>query len=106
MKLTIFLLIAISSTVLSVASYGQGNVLIPGKPIDRKMLKGENHLYTISLKKGEYAECVVMQKGVDLAIDVKDPSGKKIKTFHSKLVSIEALQTGKYELKIYPFIYF
>ena len=111
MKLTIFLLIVISAFVLPVASYGQGSTLISGKIIDKKMLKGENHLYTISLKKGEYAECVVMQKGVDLAIDVIDPSGGKMRTLDSpngtegpEPISIEAVQTGKYELHIYPLV--
>ena len=89
----------------------KGANLETGKTIQKKLLKGENHLYTISLQKGEYAECVVMQKGVDLAIDVNDPSGKKIKTFDSpngkdgpEPVSIEALQTGKYQLHVYPLL--
>lgn len=109
MKPTKLILILIVSTVLSVASYGQSTVLIPGKTIEKTMLKGENHLYTISLKKGEYVECVVMQKGVDLLIDVIDPSGGKMKTFDTpngadgpESISIEVEQTGKYELKIYP----
>lgn len=113
MKPTNFLLIVFISTVLSVESYGQSTVLIPGKSIERKLLKGENHIYTISLKKGEYAECVVMQKSVDLVIDVIDPSRKKIETIDTpnpkgndgpEPIYIEAEQTGKYELKLYPYI--
>jgi erythromycin esterase len=109
MKTTIFLSIVILSVFVSGISYGQGTELIPGKPITVKILKGENHLYTITLRKGEYAECVVMQKGVDLAIDVNDPAGKKLKTIDSpngidgpEPISIEALQNGKYQLHIYP----
>ena len=109
MKTTLFLPIVILSFFLSLASFGQSTELIPGKSIERKILKGENHLYTITLRKGEYIECVVMQKGVDLAIDVNDPAGKKLKTFDSpngtdgpEPVSFDAMQSGKYQLHIYP----
>lgn len=112
MKSTMFFLIVVISTVLSVASYGQSTELIPGKTIERKMLKGEIHQYYISLKKGDYVKLVVVQKGVDLLIDVINPSGKTMETVDSSNgtegsdpISIEAEQTGKYELKIYPFNY-
>lgn len=108
MKRTIFFLILILLIIFS-TSYGQTTNLDTGKTIEKKLLKNENHIYTIFLHKGEYAECIVMQKGVDVAIDVTDPSGKKIKTFDSpngqngpEPVSVEAIQTGNYQLKIYP----
>ncbi len=111
MKLNSFLFILISLVAISVISYGQVVTLEPGKTTEKKLLKGQNHLYTIYLNKGEYAACTFVQKGVDLAIDVSNPSGKKIKTFDSpngkegpEPVSIEALQTGNYQLRIYPAI--
>ena len=106
MKLSIYSL-AFCVVVLGNSSYSQSTLLKPGKTLEGKLLKGENHVYTIKLLEGEYAECVVMQKGVDLAIDVTDPSGKKLKTFDSpngtegpEPVSIEALHAGIYKLNI------
>lgn len=107
MKPTVVLLIV--KLIWLSSSYGQSMGLEPGNTIEKKLPKDEIHLYIMSLKKGEYAECVVMQKGVDVAIDVTDPSGKKLKTFDSpngqngpEPVSIIALQSGNFELKIYP----
>ena len=73
-------------------------------------MTNETHNYTFSLKKGEAAEFTVMQKGLDLAIDVLDPAGKKMKTFDSpngdfgpELVSFDALKTGNYSKNIYSY---
>ncbi len=111
MKLNVFLLTLIISAVFSVNTFGQATKLIAGQTVEKKLLKGEDHLYTFFLKKGEYATLVVMQKGVDLAVDIKDPSGKKLNTVDSpngkqgpEPVSIEALQTGNYQLSIYPML--
>ena len=77
--------------------------------MDRKISINEIHRYFISMQKGEYISCTVMQKGVDLGIDILSPAGKKVQTFDSpngaagpEQVSIVANETGKYELHIYP----
>lgn len=109
MKPTKLILILIVSTVLSVVSYGQSTVLIPGNTIERKMLKGENHHYTISLKKGDYVEFVLKQISCIIDVDIKDPSGGEIKTPERKQVnanlvtiSFESIRAGKYSLHFYP----
>ena len=83
--------------------------LSPGKIIWKKLLKNEIHRYFVLLKKGEAAEFTVYQKAVDLAVDVLEPSGKKMKTFDSpngkegpEPVSIAADISGKYSINIYP----
>ncbi len=85
-------------------------LLIPGSEYQRRLKTNETHNYTFSLKKGEAAEFTVMQKGVDLAIDVLDPAGKRMKTFDSpngdfgpELVFFDALKTGNYSIHLYFF---
>lgn len=111
MKLNITLLTIISFIVLSNAGYAQNPLLRPGKIIQKKLLKNQRDVFTLSLEKGGYVELVVLQKGVDAAIDVLDPSGKKIKTFDSpngtdgpEPVSFVATSTGKYQMLVYPLI--
>jgi len=89
----------------------QNNVLLPNKAIDKKLAPGEHHPYTVSLKTGEYFTATVMQKGVDVAIDVIDPQGKKLGTFDSpngdqgpEPITIEAQSAGNYQLDIYNFV--
>ncbi len=93
-----------------VFTYGQASYLQTGKTFERKLTRGEEHEYTIDLKKGEYATCIVNQKTVIVKVDLIDNSGKNIKSFslnegyESFPVSIDAAQTGSYKLKIYPFL--
>ncbi len=108
MKSLNFLCTVIASFLLSAVTFGQSTELVPGKTIEKKIFKGETHRYTISLQKGGYSECTVMQESVDLAIDIVDPSGKKIITVDGpstgpEPISIKPMQTGKYELRVYPF---
>src|SRR5215216_905016 len=99
------LLLMLFFTAFSINSFCQQQVLQPGKTYSKKLQKDENHVYTLSLDKGGYAELTVMQKGVDVAIDLIDPAGKNIKTFDSpngtdgpEPVSFVASIKGKYRL--------
>lgn len=94
-----------------ITSFSQQQILLAGGSFSKKLLKSENHVYTIALEKGGYAALVVMQKGVDLAIDVIDPSGKKVGYFDSpngsdgpEPVTIVPSKKGKYRLHIYPLL--
>lgn len=111
MKLGISLLIVFSSCLLSVASYGQSTELVPGKTIEKKILKGETHRYTISLQKGDHAEFKVKQVSALLTIVPKDSLDGKAKILVTRSpensaqlasVSIESLKSGKCELSLYP----
>lgn len=109
MKSLIFLGIVISSFLLPAATVGQSTALVPGKTIERKILKGENQLYSISLQKGDHVEFSFLNKGISVKIDLKNPIGAKFKLSVPLMdqkgrqkVTIDALQTGKCELKVYP----
>ncbi len=97
--------------VFSLPTFSQQQTLLAGSSFSKKLLKNEKHIYNISLERGGYAALVVMQKGVDLAIDVIDPSGKKVGYFDSpngsdgpEPVTIVPSKKGKYRLHIYPLL--
>ncbi len=102
------ILLFIGAGFIFTSLHAQIELLAPGKIITKKLKKGEKHEYTVALQKGEYASCVVMQRGVDLEIDVIDPSGKKVQTFDSpngkngpEPVFIAGSEEGTYLLQIY-----
>src|SRR6266496_2691034 len=103
--------VIILALIFSTPSFSQQEVLLVGSSFSKKLLKNEKHVYAVTLEKGGYAELVVMQKGVDLAVDVTDPAGKKIGYFDSpngtegsEPVTISASAKGKYQIHIYPLI--
>jgi hypothetical protein len=49
MKSTILSIIILVSAAFSIPSFGQATVLVPGKTIERKILKGEDQLYSITV---------------------------------------------------------
>jgi erythromycin esterase len=111
MKHISFLLLIINCCFNPVIGFAQKKVLEQNTAIEKKLLKGEIHIYSISMQKDEFSSCNVIQKGVDLAVDVISPSGEKIKTFDSpngndgpEEVTINALESGSYELNIYPML--
>ena len=97
--------------IASFSVHAQTTILTTNSNINKKLLKAEVHSYSVTLEKGQYTECIVMQKGVDLAVDLISPSGKKLKTFDSpngtngpETVSIVADEPGNYLLQIYPMV--
>ncbi len=83
-----------------------------GKSIEKKLSKDEKHSYSIEIKTGECVSLIIMQKGVDIAVDVVTPSGQKMRTFDSlagnegeEQIFIEATQAGQYFISVYPLIY-
>lgn len=91
-----------------ITSYAQES-LSPATIIAKKLLTNEKHSFVFNLNTGECVSLIVLQKGVDVVIDVISPSGQKLKTFDApndkgeEIVFIEASQTGKYNISIYPF---
>jgi erythromycin esterase len=109
MKSTILLNLSLGFSIISVNTFAQNTQLEQSNNLERKLSSGEKHNYVITLQKGEYASCVIMQKGVDIAIDLFNPGGKKIRTFDSpngtdgpEPINIIAEETGKYQLYVYP----
>jgi CHAT domain-containing protein/tetratricopeptide (TPR) repeat protein len=97
--------------------------LEPGKPVERELSGGQSHSYKITMLSGQYMRIVVEQRGIDVAVALFTPDGKKISEVNSdpliegaETVSaiaeapgaylIEArstektARTGRYEIKI------
>jgi tetratricopeptide (TPR) repeat protein len=97
--------------------------LEPGKPIERELSGGQPHSYKITMISGQYLHIVVDQRGIDVAVALFTPDGKKIGEVDSErqiegseAVSAIAeaagayrievrsaektIQTGRYEIKV------
>src|SRR5262252_1374164 len=61
------------------APSAQESVLLePGKPIERELSGGQSHSYKITMTSGQYLHVVVEQRGIDVAVALFAPDGKKI----------------------------
>src|SRR5262245_6363750 len=49
-----------------------------GKPIERELSGGQSHSYKITMTSGQYLHIVVEQRGIDVAVALFTPDGKKI----------------------------
>jgi erythromycin esterase len=107
-KITALLVLLLSNSYLC---FSQSEELTAGKTIQNKLLKDQQHQYTVNLKWGGFLSFTAMQKGVDLAIEVLTPTGSKLKTFDSpngargpEEVSFDAVAAGTYRIIVYPLI--
>src|SRR6266511_343541 len=83
--------------------------LEPGKPIERELSGGESHSYKITMISGQYLHIVVEQRGIDVAVALSTPDGKKVIEVNSD-PSIEGLETvstiaeapGAYLIEVRP----
>ncbi|MEO8666237.1 MAG: hypothetical protein ABI462_12160, partial [Ignavibacteria bacterium] len=90
-------------------SQNKETILKRGKTYNQKLSAGEIQKFGIKLGKGEFCSLIVNQLGVDVAIDLSDPSFKKIYSFDSpngnkgpEYIKFQAEQKGLYHLEIYP----
>jgi hypothetical protein len=74
-----------------------------GKPIERELSGGQSHFYKITMISGQYLQVVVDQRGIDVAVALFAPDGKKISEVDSEhqvegseIVSAIAEATGAY----------
>src|SRR5262249_10883155 len=51
--------------------------LEPGRPIERELSGGQSHSYKITMISGQYLQVVVAQRGIDVAVALFAPDGKK-----------------------------
>src|SRR5262245_56582026 len=92
---------------VSPAARDQGTSLELSQSIVRSLSGGESHLYHVSLKAGDHASLTVDQRGIDVAVQVTDPSGSVIADFdaearrygqeHPEVFSAEA---ATYQVKV------
>jgi CHAT domain-containing protein/tetratricopeptide (TPR) repeat protein len=52
--------------------------LEPGKPVERELSGGQSHSYKITMTSGQYLHVVAAQRGIDVAVALFTPDGKKI----------------------------
>jgi erythromycin esterase len=106
MRTTALIVLLLANSYLC---FSQSTELTTGKTIEKKLLKDQNHQYSVNLKWGGFLSFTAMQKGVDLAVDVYSPTGIKIQTFDSpngaegpEEVSFDAKWQGVYKIIIHP----
>ena len=76
--LLFWLVIASSATAQSVAQ--DVATLDSTKPVEREMKGGETHVYQLRLTSGQFVNISVEQRGIDIAVDLLNPSEKQINT--------------------------
>src|SRR5262245_983083 len=106
------------------ASSAQESIsLEPGKPVERELSGGQSHSYKITMISGQYLHVVVEQRGIDVAVALFTPDGKKIGEVDSEQATVGAetisaiaeaagiyrievrsaektAKTGRYEIKV------
>ncbi len=88
----------------------QATTLITGFKKEASLAKDQKDIYKIKVNKGDFLEIELLQKGVDIVIDVLDPNGQKLKTYDSpngkqgsEFIKMEALSAGIYTLEVHPY---
>ena len=108
MRRAFILCVVICSLSLSAAAQSalEPATLAPGQPVEREIAGGESHAYQISLAAGQFLRVVVEQKGVNVALVLTAPDGKKVAevnlTRYGELESLsaEAAAGGEHQLTI------
>src|SRR5215510_3802363 len=80
--------------------------LEPGKPVERELSGGQSHSYKITMASGQYSHIVVEQRGIDVAVALFTPDGKKIReansdqtTVGAEAISLIAGTAGSYRIE-------
>jgi CHAT domain-containing protein/Tfp pilus assembly protein PilF len=81
--------------------------LEPGKPVERELSGGQSHSYKIKAVSGHYLHIGVEQRGIDVAVALFTPDGKKIGeadgeqvTVGSEAISAIAEAAGAYGIEV------
>jgi CHAT domain-containing protein/tetratricopeptide (TPR) repeat protein len=81
--------------------------LEPGKHVERELSVGQSHFYKITMISGQYSHIVVEQRGIDVAVALFTPDGKKIiemdseqTTVGAETVSAIAEVAGAYRIEV------
>src|SRR5262245_4821802 len=100
---------AIASERSATQSVQESDSLEPGKPLERELSGGQSHSYKITMISGQYLQVVVAQRGIDVAVALFTPDGKKISEVNndpliegSETVSVIAEAPGVYLIEVRP----
>jgi CHAT domain-containing protein/Tfp pilus assembly protein PilF len=97
-----------SASARSAAPGAQKSIsLEPGKPVERELSGGQSHSFKITMTSGQYSHIVVEQRGIDVALALLTPDGKKVgevdiekTTVRSEAISAIAEATGAYTIEV------
>jgi erythromycin esterase len=110
-NLALIVLFVCSTSSLYLKAQIQNQPIREGMLLEKELLRDERHAYTFMLNKGEGLEMTVLQKGVDIVIDIYDEENIKVKSFDGpngnsgpEDVFYQAPKSSKYRLVIYPFV--
>jgi CHAT domain-containing protein/tetratricopeptide (TPR) repeat protein len=85
----------------------EGITLDAGKPVERELSGGDAHFYNVTMNSGQYLHVAVEQQGIDVAVALFTPDGKKIGEADGEKVAVGAETisaiaevTGRYRIKI------
>src|SRR5262245_53012259 len=91
---TLFSQTPAASNLISLSA-SQQSIDVPflemGKPIERELAGGEAHAYQLPLTAGQYAEVIVDQRRINIALSVVDVVGKQ-------LIEVDGFSMGEVEL--------
>jgi CHAT domain-containing protein/tetratricopeptide (TPR) repeat protein len=80
-----------------------------GKPVEREISGGQSHPYKVTMISGQYLHVVVAQRGIDIAVALFAPDGKKISEVNSdpliegsETVSMIAEASDAYLIEVRP----
>jgi CHAT domain-containing protein/Tfp pilus assembly protein PilF len=82
---------------------------VAGAAAESSMARGETHVYLLDLAAGTFADLAVDQRGVDVAVTVDGPDGRRLATSDSHFgargaepVPVIAERSGRYRLEVRP----
>ncbi|MGH2581483.1 MAG: PPC domain-containing protein, partial [Anaerolineales bacterium] len=97
---------AIASERSATQSAQESDSLEPGKPVEREISGAQSHSYKITMSSGQYLQVAVAQRGIDVAVTLFAPDGKKIVEVNSdpliegsETVSVIAEAPGAYQIE-------
>jgi erythromycin esterase len=85
-------------------------LLSPHRPLTRAIEKGAAHTVELRMQRGESADVVVTQDGVDLVVEVLSPTGVLLEAVDSpngrkgdEVAEVFARESGTYTIRVRPF---
>jgi erythromycin esterase len=109
--LSVMIRLALIIAIFGLATFAQSPVqLNRATNVEMPLPPGISHDYALVLGRGESAEVVVHQQGIDVVVDLKSPAGKLLDSIDSptgrtgdEIVEIIAQESGTYGIIVRPF---